>query len=132
MAHTHTHTQPQTHTYLSVLPQFFSKLTQSNFYFIFYTYGWVDRSIGLLWHHVNTHTRAMAHTRASNNKNQMFVGILFIIIGSMNINRNNEQKAAIILNDVILVLVFLITILNVMISAFGIEHSSKPLQKINN
>lgn len=50
----------------------------------------------------------------------------------MNINRSNEQNAAIILNDVILVLVFLISIINVIISAFGIEHSSKPLQKMNN
>lgn len=50
----------------------------------------------------------------------------------MNINRSNEQNAAIILNDVILVLVFLISIINVIISAFGIEHSSKPMQKIRN
>lgn len=62
----------------------------------------------------------------------MIVGILFIIIGSLNINRQNEQSAAIVLNDVILVLVFLISIVNVVISAFGIEHSSKPLEKIRN
>lgn len=62
----------------------------------------------------------------------MIVGILFIIIGSLNINRHNEQSAAIILNDSILVLVFFISIVNVIISAFGIEHSSKPLEKIRN
>lgn len=62
----------------------------------------------------------------------MIVGIFFIIIGSLNINRQNEQAAAIILNDVILVLVFLISIVNVIISAFGIEHSSKPLEKLRN
>lgn len=57
---------------------------------------------------------------------------MFIIIGSLNINRTNEQAAAIILNDTILVLVFLISVTNVIISAFGIEHSSKPLEKIKN
>lgn len=57
---------------------------------------------------------------------------MFIIIGSLNINRTNEQAAAIILNDTILVLVFLISVINVIISAFGIEHASKPLEKINN
>lgn len=57
---------------------------------------------------------------------------MFIIIGSLNINRKNEQKGAIILNDIILVSVFLISIVNVIISAFGMEHSSKPLEKIRN
>ena len=61
----------------------------------------------------------------------MIVGICFIVIGSLNINRTNEQSAAIILNDAILVLVFFISVVNVIISAFGIEHSSKPLQKIH-
>lgn len=62
----------------------------------------------------------------------MIIGILFIVIGSMNINRKNEQSAAIILNDVILILIFFISIINVVISAFGIEHASKPLEKIKN
>lgn len=61
----------------------------------------------------------------------MIVGILFIVIGSLNINRRNEQAAAIILNDIILILIFFISILNVVIAAFGIEHSSRPLEKIN-
>lgn len=61
----------------------------------------------------------------------MIIGILFIIIGSLNINRTNEQSAAIILNDIILIFIFLISIINVIISAFGIEHSSRPLEKIN-
>lgn len=62
----------------------------------------------------------------------MIVGILFIVIGSLNINRKNEQAAAIILNDVILIFIFFISITNVVISAFGIEHASRPLEKIKN
>lgn len=58
----------------------------------------------------------------------MIVGILFIIIGSLNINRQKEQSAAIILNDIILVLIFVISIVNVIISAFGIGHASQPLR----
>lgn len=72
-----------------------------------------------------------AHRMASHYIAKMIVGILFIVIGSLNINRNNEQSAAIILNDVILICIFFISIINVVISAFGIEHASKPLEKIN-
>ncbi|KAL9888951.1 ninjurin C isoform 3-T4 [Glossina fuscipes fuscipes] len=61
---------------------------------------------------------------------QLLVGILFVIIGSLNINRKNDQTAAVILNDVILVVVFVISTINVIISGFGIEYSSQPLRKI--
>ncbi|XP_049286641.1 ninjurin-2 isoform X1 [Anopheles funestus] len=59
---------------------------------------------------------------------QMFVGILFVVIGSLNINRKPDQTAAIVLNDVILVLIFVISLINVIISGFGIEYSSQPLR----
>lgn len=58
---------------------------------------------------------------------QMIVGLLFIVIGSLNINRKKDQTAAIILNDVILVLLFIISLVNVIISGFGMEYSSHPL-----
>ena len=56
------------------------------------------------------------------------VGILFVIIGSLNINRKQDQTAAIILNDIILVVIFVISVINVIISGFGIEYSSQPLR----
>ncbi|XP_055642868.1 ninjurin-2 isoform X1 [Toxorhynchites rutilus septentrionalis] len=59
---------------------------------------------------------------------QLIVGVLFVIIGSLNINRKPDQTAAIIINDVILVLIFLISLINVIISGFGIEYSSQPLR----
>ena len=52
---------------------------------------------------------------------QVVVGILFLVIGGLNINDEPDQKAANILNDVIVVLVFLITLINVIISGFGIR-----------
>ncbi|GAB0094955.1 Ninjurin [Sergentomyia squamirostris] len=62
---------------------------------------------------------------------QMIVGILFIVIGSLNINRHKDQNAAVILNDIILILIFVISIDNVIISGFGIEHSSQPLRLLH-
>ncbi|XP_055903621.1 ninjurin-1 isoform X4 [Eupeodes corollae] len=62
---------------------------------------------------------------------QLLVGIFFVIIGSLNINRKNEQTAAIIMNDVILVTIFIISIVNVIISGFGMEYSSQPLRLID-
>lgn len=59
------------------------------------------------------------------------MGVLFVVIGGLNINRRKDQNVAQILNDVILVLVFLISIDNVIISGFGIEHSSQPLQLVS-
>lgn len=61
----------------------------------------------------------------------MTVGILFVIIGSLNINRKKDQTAAIILNDIILIFIFVISIVNIIISGFGIEHSSHPLKLLN-
>uniref|UniRef100_A0A1B0CCH4 Uncharacterized protein n=1 Tax=Lutzomyia longipalpis TaxID=7200 RepID=A0A1B0CCH4_LUTLO len=61
----------------------------------------------------------------------LIVGILFIVIGSLNINRHKDQNAAVILNDVILILIFVISIDNVIISGFGIEHSSQPLRLLH-
>ncbi|XP_062565254.1 ninjurin-2 isoform X1 [Armigeres subalbatus] len=62
---------------------------------------------------------------------QLVVGILFVVIGSLNINRKKEQTAAIVLNDIIVVLIFLISLMNVIISGFGIEHASQPLRLID-
>ncbi|XP_036229812.1 ninjurin-1 isoform X4 [Bactrocera oleae] len=58
---------------------------------------------------------------------QLLVGILFVVIGSLNINRQKDQVAAVIINDIILVIIFVISVINVIISGFGIEYSSQPL-----
>lgn len=61
----------------------------------------------------------------------MIVGLLFVIIGGLSINRHSEQTMAVILNDVIIIFIFLISIVNVIISGFGIEHSSQTLVLLN-
>ncbi|KAL1130962.1 hypothetical protein AAG570_012203 [Ranatra chinensis] len=62
---------------------------------------------------------------------QICVGILFLIIGGLDINLPCDHQPANILNDVILIMVFLISIINVIISGFGMEHSNEPLHLIN-
>ncbi|XP_015604247.1 uncharacterized protein LOC107272049 isoform X2 [Cephus cinctus] len=59
---------------------------------------------------------------------QAVVGILYLIVGGLDINRERDHRAALILNDLILVGVFLISLVNVLVSGFGMEHSNQPLQ----
>jgi hypothetical protein len=56
-------------------------------------------------------------------KFQIIVGILFLIIGGMNINDEVKVKTAEILNDVITILVFLITVINAVINSFGMRST---------
>ncbi|XP_015125041.1 ninjurin-2 isoform X2 [Diachasma alloeum] len=57
---------------------------------------------------------------------QAIVGLLFIAVGGLDINRRRDQWAANIINDVILIGVFVISLTNVAISGFGMEFSNKP------
>ena len=52
---------------------------------------------------------------------QALVGILFLVIGGFNINEEPKEKVADILNDIITILVFVITLVNVIISGFGMS-----------
>lgn len=61
----------------------------------------------------------------------MCVGILFLIIGGLDINQVGDHLPATILNDIILIMVFVISIVNVIISGFGMEHSNQPLQIVD-
>ncbi|ENN78075.1 hypothetical protein YQE_05229, partial [Dendroctonus ponderosae] len=44
---------------------------------------------------------------------QLIVAILFVIIGGLNINKSQNHRAAIVLNDSILIFIFLISVINV-------------------
>lgn len=54
---------------------------------------------------------------------QIVVGGLFLMIGGLNINDKPDHKRATLLNDVILLFIFLITSVNVIISGFGLNSS---------
>lgn len=55
------------------------------------------------------------------------VGLLFVVIGGMDLNDHEDQPSAVILNDVIVIFIFVISVINIVISAFGIEYSNSPL-----
>lgn len=53
---------------------------------------------------------------------QVIVGILFLVIGSVNINKDDNHRSAVILNDLVVVFIFAISVINIIISSFGIQH----------
>jgi hypothetical protein len=53
---------------------------------------------------------------------QVMVGILFLVIGSVNINKDDNHRSAVILNDLVVVFIFVISVINIIISSFGIQH----------
>ncbi|XP_041984780.1 uncharacterized protein LOC121737235 [Aricia agestis] len=57
----------------------------------------------------------------------LVVGLLFVVIGGLDLNDHADQPSAIILNDVIVIFIFVISVTNIVISAFGIEYSNSPL-----
>jgi len=50
-------------------------------------------------------------------------GILFLVVGSLNINEEKNQRNANILTNTATVVVFIITFLNIVMGAFGFESS---------
>lgn len=62
---------------------------------------------------------------------QFVVAVLFVIIGGLNINKEKDHRAAIVLNDMILLLIFLISIINIVISGFGLDYASQPLKLLD-
>ncbi|KAL7641471.1 UNVERIFIED_CONTAM: hypothetical protein RMT77_007342 [Armadillidium vulgare] len=55
---------------------------------------------------------------------QVLVGILFLIIGIIDINEPENHFSANILNNIAVVLIFIISVMNIIINAFGIRHSN--------
>ncbi|XP_026743835.1 ninjurin-2 isoform X2 [Trichoplusia ni] len=68
---------------------------------------------------------------------QLLVGLLFVIIGGLDLNDHEDQPSAVILNDIIVIFIFVISVINIVNSAFGLEYSNNPLilerlENINN
>ena len=61
---------------------------------------------------------------------QVCAGIIMLVVGGLDINNHAEQRIAIILNDVTLIMVFVILLINVVTSGFGMEHSSTGLREV--
>ncbi|XP_068242143.1 ninjurin-1-like isoform X1 [Palaemon carinicauda] len=56
---------------------------------------------------------------------QVLVGVLFLIIGGMNINDPQQHKAADILNNIIVMFLFVISVVNVILNSLGIEQMNR-------
>ena len=54
---------------------------------------------------------------------QVLAGILFLVLAGLNINDAKHHKSATILNNVAVAVIFIITVLNVIISTFGVQQS---------
>ncbi|XP_076328206.1 ninjurin-2-like isoform X3 [Tachypleus tridentatus] len=54
---------------------------------------------------------------------QIIVGILLILVGRSNINSESEQLRADLFNNITVIFIFIITVINVLISAFGVGDS---------
>ena len=52
---------------------------------------------------------------------QILAGILFLVLARMNINDAKHHKSATILNNVAVAVIFVITVLNVFSSTFGVQ-----------
>lgn len=50
-----------------------------------------------------------------------------MVIGGLDLNDHEDQPSAVILNDIIVLFIFVISVINIVISAFGIEYSNNPL-----
>lgn len=54
---------------------------------------------------------------------QVVVGIIFIVLGRLNINYVGDRRRADMMNNASVILIFLVTVVNVLITAFGPSES---------
>ena len=54
---------------------------------------------------------------------QVLAGILFLVLAGLNISNAKHHKSATILNNVAVAIIFIITVLNVIISTFGVHQN---------
>ncbi|CAB3381404.1 Hypothetical predicted protein [Cloeon dipterum] len=62
---------------------------------------------------------------------QILVGVLFVLLGGLNINKERDQRKAEVINDISTALIFVISIVNVIISGFGLETKPILLSNLN-
>ena len=56
------------------------------------------------------------------------VGVLFLILAGLNINDEEHEHNAEIINNTVMIIIFFITIINAFISGFGIIHTDTTVR----
>jgi len=54
---------------------------------------------------------------------QILVGVVIILLGMVNLNKDKNHNRADILNNMVTIFIFIITVINIIISAFGMKGS---------
>lgn len=58
---------------------------------------------------------------------QVAIGFLFIVLATLNINNEDHQKRANIINNAITGAIFCVTVINILVSAFGMKQSDDDI-----
>ncbi|XP_059491265.1 ninjurin-1 isoform X3 [Neocloeon triangulifer] len=62
---------------------------------------------------------------------QILVGVLFVVLGNLNINKEKDQRKADVINNITTGIIFVISLVNVIISGFGLDAKPALLQNLN-
>ncbi|XP_003737707.1 ninjurin-2 [Galendromus occidentalis] len=57
---------------------------------------------------------------------QILVGAFIVILGTVNLNREKNHVRANVLNNMVTIFIFIITVVNIVISSFGMKGSDTP------
>lgn len=62
---------------------------------------------------------------------QLLVGVVFLVLGFINVNKEKNQRLAEILNNLATAAVFAVTVLNILSASFDTRNSAEPYQRRN-
>lgn len=60
---------------------------------------------------------------------QLLVGVVFLVLGFINVNKEKNQRLAEILNNVATAAVFAVTVLNILSASFDTRNSAEPYRR---
>lgn len=62
---------------------------------------------------------------------QLLVGVVFLVLGFINVNKEKNQRLAEILNNVATAAVFAVTVLNILSASFDTRNSAEPYRRLS-
>ena len=55
------------------------------------------------------------------------MGAFIVVLGTVNLNREKNHVRANVLNNMVTIFIFMITVVNIVISSFGMKGSDAPI-----